>query len=58
MLPQHTPPESELATHTGLVNIALAISAQRINYNLPGINKHLNLHGKLLARYMPGRDQI
>ncbi len=35
---------------TGLLNIPLAISAQQVNYNLPGLNNvHLNLTGTILA---------
>ena len=37
-----------------LVNIALAISAQQINYNLPGITDHVKLNGKVLAAMYQG----
>jgi phosphate transport system substrate-binding protein len=40
--------------YPGLRNIALAISAQQINYNLPGI-KNLNLDGTVLAQIYTGK---
>ncbi|ORA15097.1 phosphate ABC transporter substrate-binding protein PstS [Mycobacterium arosiense] len=39
----------DTAAHQGLMNIALAISAQQVNYNLPGVHQHLKLNGKVLA---------
>ncbi|MCA2264557.1 phosphate ABC transporter substrate-binding protein PstS [Mycobacterium marseillense] len=41
--------EGDMAAHKGLMNIALAISAQQINYNLPGVTEHVKLNGKVLA---------
>ncbi|MEB4212446.1 extracellular solute-binding protein, partial [Mycobacterium sp. 94-17] len=41
--------EGDMAAHKGLMNIALAVSAQQINYNLPGVHQHLKLNGKVLA---------
>nr|WP_163711788.1 phosphate ABC transporter substrate-binding protein PstS [Mycobacterium timonense] len=41
--------EGDMAAHKGLMNIALAISAQQINYNLPGVTEHIKLNGKVLA---------
>lgn len=41
--------EGDMATHKTLMNIALAISAQQINYNLPGVKEHVKLNGKVLA---------
>ncbi|MCV7426625.1 phosphate ABC transporter substrate-binding protein PstS [Mycobacterium montefiorense] len=41
--------EGDMAQHKGLMNIALAISAQQINYNLPGVTEHIKLNGKVLA---------
>ncbi len=39
-----------------MLNIPLAISAQQINYNLPGLNNvHLNLSGPVLAGIYGGR---
>jgi phosphate transport system substrate-binding protein len=43
---------------TPMLNIPLAISAQQINYNLPGLNNvHLNLSGPVLADIYSGRIQ-
>ncbi len=43
---------------TPMLNIPLAISAQQINYNLPGLNnRHLNLSGPVLAGIYSGRIQ-
>ncbi|GFG97470.1 phosphate ABC transporter substrate-binding protein PstS [Mycobacterium timonense] len=39
----------DMAAHKGLMNIALAISAQQVNYNLPGVHQHLKLNGKVLS---------
>jgi phosphate transport system substrate-binding protein len=47
--------EGDMAAHKGLMNIALAISAQQVNYNLPGIHQHLKLNGKVLAAMYQGR---
>ncbi|BBY38772.1 hypothetical protein MMAN_29060 [Mycobacterium mantenii] len=41
--------EGDMAAHKGLMNIALAISAQQVNYNLPGVTEHIKLNGKVLA---------
>ncbi|PZS22567.1 MAG: phosphate ABC transporter substrate-binding protein PstS [Acidimicrobiales bacterium] len=38
-----------------LVNIPLAISAQQVNYNLPGAPAHLKLNGKVLAEMYLGK---
>ena len=38
-----------------LVNIALAISAQQINYNIPGLKGHLKLDGPVLADIYKGK---
>ena len=41
---------------TKMLNIPLAISAQQINYNVPGLNNvHLNLSGPVLAGIYNGR---
>jgi phosphate transport system substrate-binding protein len=45
---------SDTAKYPGLLNIPLAISAQQINYNLPGI-KNLKLNGQLLAEIYTGK---
>ncbi len=43
---------------TPMLNIPLAISAQQINYNLPGLNDvHLNLSGPVLAAIYSGEIQ-
>ena len=41
-----------------MLNIPLAISAQQINYNIPGLNNvHLNLSGPVLAAIYSGQIQ-
>jgi phosphate transport system substrate-binding protein len=42
------------SAHQGLMNIALAISAEQVNYNLPGVTEHLKLNGKVLAAMYQG----
>jgi phosphate transport system substrate-binding protein len=44
----------DMAAHKGLMNIALAISAQQVNYNLPRVHQHLKLNGKVLAAMYRG----
>ncbi|OSC27689.1 phosphate ABC transporter substrate-binding protein PstS [Mycobacterium vulneris] len=46
--------EGDMAAHKGLMNIALAVSAQQVNYNLPGVHQHLKLNGKVLAAMYQG----
>ncbi|ORA15096.1 phosphate ABC transporter substrate-binding protein PstS [Mycobacterium arosiense] len=46
--------EGDMAAHKGLMNIALAISAQQVNYNLPGVTEHIKLNGKVLAAMYNG----
>ncbi|HET9876608.1 MAG TPA: phosphate ABC transporter substrate-binding protein PstS [Mycobacterium sp.] len=46
--------EGDMKEHQGLMNIALAISAQQINYNLPGVGENLKLNGKVLAAMYQG----
>ena len=46
--------EGDMAAHKGLMNIALAISAQQVNYNLPGVHQHLKLNGKVLSAMYQG----
>ncbi len=44
------------AQHPNLLNIPLAVSAQQIMYNLPGLNKkHLRLNGPVLAGIYDGK---
>ncbi|HUC59135.1 MAG TPA: phosphate ABC transporter substrate-binding protein PstS [Streptosporangiaceae bacterium] len=45
---------ADMSQYPGLLNIALAISAQQINYNLPGV-KHLNMSGPVLAEIYSGK---
>jgi phosphate transport system substrate-binding protein len=45
---------ADTVKYPGLLNIALAISAQQINYNLPGV-KNLNLNGTVLAEIYSGK---
>jgi phosphate transport system substrate-binding protein len=42
------------ASQTNLVNVPVAISAQLIWYNLPGVTGHLNLNGTVLAMIYEG----
>ena len=46
--------DANMSAHKGLMNIALAISAQQVNYNLPGVTEHLKLNGKVLAAMYEG----
>jgi phosphate transport system substrate-binding protein len=46
--------DDDMSSHKGLMNIALAVSAQQINYNLPGVTDHLKLNGKVLAAMYQG----
>jgi phosphate transport system substrate-binding protein len=46
--------DDDMHGHRRLMNIALAISAQQINYNLPGVTDHLKLNGKVLAAMYQG----
>jgi phosphate transport system substrate-binding protein len=45
----------DMTEHKGLMNIPLAISAQQINYNLPGVTEHIKLNGKVLAAMYEGK---
>jgi phosphate transport system substrate-binding protein len=42
------------ASATNLINVPVAISAQLIWYNLPGVTAHLNLNGTVLAMIYEG----
>jgi len=46
---------SDLASNPNLMNIALAISAQQINYNLPTVKTPLKLDGTVLAEIYTGK---
>ncbi len=47
-------PSADSVKYPGLLNIALAISAQQINYNLPGV-KNLKLDATVLAEIYTGK---
>jgi phosphate transport system substrate-binding protein len=45
----------EMHRHPGILNIPLAISAQTVNYNIPGLNnKNINLSGPIIAGIYSG----
>ena len=44
-----------LSANPGLLNIPLAISYQAIVYNIPGVTRHLNLSGQVLADIYTGK---
>jgi len=48
---------TQVSQHPGLLNIPLAISAQQINYNIPGLSQstHLKLNGKVLSQIYQGK---
>jgi phosphate transport system substrate-binding protein len=46
---------SELQAAPTLLNIPLAISAQLITYNIPGVTAHLKLTGKLISSIYQGK---
>ena len=46
---------SVVQSNPSLRNIPLAISAQLVNYNLPGVTAHLKLSGKLLSEIYQGQ---
>ncbi|MDE2488808.1 MAG: phosphate ABC transporter substrate-binding protein PstS [Alphaproteobacteria bacterium] len=48
--------DAQMRKDPGMLNIPLAISAQMINYNLPGLNnRHLKLSGPVLAGIYSGQ---
>jgi phosphate transport system substrate-binding protein len=48
--------DAQIKQNPNIVNIPLAISAQNINYNIPGLNKiHLKLNGPVLAGIYGGQ---
>lgn len=48
--------DSESRQNPGIINIAMAISAQTVNYNLPGLNSaHLKIDGPTLAGIYQGK---
>jgi len=44
----------DLHKNPGLLNIPLTISAQQVNYNVPGVTKHLKLNGQVLSGIYQG----
>jgi phosphate transport system substrate-binding protein len=46
---------ADLSSNPNLMNIALAISAQQISYNVPGVKKALKLNGAVLAAMYGGK---
>ena len=46
--------DADTAAHPGLMNIAMAVSSVRVDYNLPGLTDHLKLNGKVLAAMYQG----
>jgi phosphate transport system substrate-binding protein len=46
---------AELTAAPSLLNIPLAISAQLITYNIPGVTAHLNLTGKVISGIYQGK---
>jgi phosphate transport system substrate-binding protein len=46
---------SDLQTYPSMENIALAISAQQVNYNVPGVKKPLKLDGTVLTQIYSGK---
>ena len=47
-------PPATVSANPGMMNIPLAISAQQINYHVPGITGHLRLDGTVLAKMYTG----
>lgn len=48
-------PDATMQSHQGMLNIPLAISAQQIMYNLPGVKDHVKLSGDVLAKIYEGK---
>jgi phosphate transport system substrate-binding protein len=48
---------TDVSKYPGLLNIPLAISAQQVNYNLPGLSQstHLKLSGSVLSKIYQGK---
>jgi phosphate transport system substrate-binding protein len=46
---------SDLSTYPTMLNIAVAISAQQVNYNVPGVTAPLKLDGTVLAEMYSGK---
>jgi phosphate transport system substrate-binding protein len=51
--------DAEIRRHPEIINVALAISAQTVNYNLPGLNgENLKLDGPTLAGIYTGKVRM
>ncbi|HZD64904.1 MAG TPA: phosphate ABC transporter substrate-binding protein PstS, partial [Acidimicrobiales bacterium] len=48
-------PPAQMAAHKDVLNIPVAISAQMVNYNVPGASKHLKLNGAILQGIYEGK---
>jgi phosphate transport system substrate-binding protein len=46
--------DGDISAHKGLMNIALAVSAEQVHYNLPGVTEHVKLNGKVLSAMYHG----
>ena len=46
---------SQVSASPTLLNIPLAISAQLVTYNIPGVTAHLKLNGKVLSQIYQGK---
>jgi phosphate transport system substrate-binding protein len=46
--------QGQISAHKRLMNIALAIAAEEVHYNVPGVSEHLKLNGKVLAAMYEG----
>jgi phosphate transport system substrate-binding protein len=46
---------SDLSAHPSLLNIALAVAAAQVNYNVPGVKTPLRLNGDILAAMYGGK---
>ncbi|GLG00206.1 phosphate-binding protein PstS 1 [Alicyclobacillus hesperidum subsp. aegles] len=47
--------DAQMAQTPGMLNIPVAISAQQVMYNLPGLKGHLHLNGAVLAQIYEGK---
>lgn len=46
--------DAQMKAHPGMLNIPMAISAQQIMYNVPGVKGHLKMSGPVLAAIYQG----
>ncbi|MCL6455042.1 MAG: phosphate ABC transporter substrate-binding protein PstS [Alicyclobacillus sp.] len=49
--------DQQVSQNPGMLNIPLAISAQQVMYNLPGVRGHIQLTGDVLANIYQGKIQ-